>query len=301
MIKYFLLVAIFILFVPVSGHADRGIIYKRISSSSYHDVVKLFNEIGYTHDNWRAGVREVPRIELTHIPQRWKKESRKISVKEKKNIFFRLVGSAILIANERIREQRVQLLDKLKSDAAGDDPWVIELARDYELVDSEATPLTDAVIEELVKRVDEIPPSLALAQAAEESGWGTSRFAIQGNSLFGQWDFSGKGIQPKKQRKQLGNYGIARYEEPQDSVDAYMHNLNTHRAYRKLRDKRADMRMTGKELTGYELATTLDKYSERGTAYVKSLHGIMRYNHLDTADQAYLWDKGKIIVDPSED
>ena len=87
MIKYFLLVAIFILFVPVSGHADRGIIYKRISSSSYHDVVKLFNEIGYTHDNWRAGVREVPRSELTHIPQRWKKESRKISGKENTKIY----------------------------------------------------------------------------------------------------------------------------------------------------------------------------------------------------------------------
>jgi len=84
-----------------------------------------------------------------------------------------------------------------------------------------------------------VPPSLALAQAAEESGWGTSRFAIKGNSLFGQWDFSGKGIKPKEQRENLGDYGIAAFDSPQDSIEAYMLNLNTHRAYQRMRQEHA--------------------------------------------------------------
>ena len=72
-----------------------------------------------------------------------------------------------------------------------------------------ADTLDGGALDKLKRRVDIVPPSLALAQAAEESGWGTSRFAIKGNSLFGQWDFSGKGIKPKEQRAELGNYGIA--------------------------------------------------------------------------------------------
>jgi uncharacterized FlgJ-related protein len=147
--------------------------------------------------------------------------------------------------------------------------------------------------------VDTIPPSLSLAQAAEESSWGTSRFAIQGNALFGQWDFSGKGMKPKNQRKELGNYGIARFDTPQQSIEAYILNLNTHRAYKKLRDKRASMRENNIKPTGWELAKTLDKYSERGIHYIESLHSIMRYNKLIPADDAYLWSKGKIIVSPA--
>ena len=116
--------------------------------------------------------------------------------------------------------------------------------------------------------------------------------------MFGQWDYSGKGITPKNQRKELGNYGIASFDTPQQSIEAYILNLNTHRAYKKLRDKRADMRKNNIKPTGWELANTLDKYSERGMKYVDSLHSIMRYNKLMLADDAYLWDKGLIILTP---
>lgn len=284
----------FCLLFPFYAYAEVRIVETR----NYSDVLKLFEEIGYTSKQWQAGIREVPRIELTHIPERWQKQSPHLPVKDKKNIFFRLAGPGILMVNEKIMADREQLLEKIKDKASKDDKWLLQLAKKYQVVDKDASELDKDDLAKLKKRVDIIPPSLSLAQAAEESGWGTSRFAIQGNALFGQWDFSGKGIKPKNQRKELGNYGIARFTSPQKSIEAYIHNLNTHRAYKKLRDKRAGMRDENIKVTGWELAKTLDKYSERGIHYVKSLHSIIRYNKLMPADDAYLWDKGTIIVSP---
>jgi len=148
--------------------------------------------------------------------------------------------------------------------------------------------------------VDIIPPSLALAQGAEESGWGTSRFALLGNSLFGQWDFSGNGIKPEQQRSELGNYGLAAFDTPLDAVLAYARNLNSHEAYRQMRELRAKLRTEGHNPTGYELAATLDKYSERGQAYVDGLRTIMRVNKLAATDEAWLWNKAVITIQPAE-
>jgi len=135
-----------------------------------------------------------------------------------------------------------------------------------------------------------MPPSLALAQAAEESGWATSRFTEEGNAFFGQWDFSGKGITPKQQRKELGNYGLARFSSPLASVEGYMLNINITGAYKKLRVLRAKLRNENKAITGLELAGTLDKYSERGQAYIDGLRSMIRYNKLEGVDDAYLSD-----------
>jgi uncharacterized FlgJ-related protein len=262
-------------------------------------VLQLFNEIGYTAEQWQAGIREVPRIEITNIPQRWQEVSQTIPVSDKKNIFFRLTGSGILQANEKILSEREHLLNAINKKDIQENEWLAALAVKYKVIKQESDKLDNAAMIELKKRVDIVPPSLALAQAAEESGWGTSRFAIKGNSLFGQWDFSGKGIKPKEQRTELGNYGIAAFESPQDSIESYMLNLNTHRAYERMRQKRAVFRQQNKEPTGWDLAKTLNKYSERGNDYVKSLHAIMSYNRLNDADQAHLWDKGKIVVSPT--
>jgi uncharacterized FlgJ-related protein len=210
-----------------------------------------------------------------------------------------LTGSGILQANEKILSEREHLLNAINKKDIQENEWLASLGVKYKVIKQESDKLDNAAMIELKKRVDIVPPSLALAQAAEESGWGTSRFAIQGNSLFGQWDFSGKGIKPKEQRSELGNYGIAAFESPQDSIEAYMLNLNTHRAYERMRQKRAVFRQQNKEPTGWDLAKTLDKYSERGNDYVKSLHAIMSYNKLNDADQAHLWDKGKIVVSPA--
>ena len=280
---------------PVFAQGD----VRTVETNSYTDVLKLFNEIGYTTTQWEAGIREVPRIELTHIPKRWQEQSPHIPVKDKKNIFFRLAGPGILLANEKITAERKQLLDKINNNKTKNDKWLLQLAKKYKVISKDALTIDSKNLATLKNRVDTIPPSLSLAQAAEESSWGSSRFAIQGNALFGQWDFSGKGMKPKNQRKELGNYGIARFVTPQQSIEAYILNLNTHRAYKKLRDKRASMRKNNIKPTGWDLAKTLDKYSERGIHYIESLHSIMRYNKLMPADDAYLWNKGKIIVSPA--
>ena len=155
-----------------------------------------------------------------------------------------------------------------------------------------------AAVHELLMRVDIVPVSLALSQCAEESGWGTSRFAAEGNALFGQWSWGGKGIKPLQQREGMGDYRIAAFETPLQSVMAYMRNLNTHNAYAGLRARRAELRAKGERMSGWELAKTLDKYSERGPAYVESLHGIMKVNQLDPADDAYLGDGPTIWLIP---
>ena len=280
------------------AYSDTAII-RTVESKNYNDVLQLFNEIGYTAEQWQAGIREIPRIELTNIPQRWQKVTQTIPVSDKKNIFFRLTGSGILQANEKIMNERERLLDAINRNDINENEWLAALAVKYKVIKNESDTLDNSALTELKHRVDIVPPSLALAQAAEESGWGTSRFAIKGNSLFGQWDFSGKGIKPEQQRAELGNYGIAAFDSPQDSIEAYMLNLNTHSAYQRMRQKRAVFRQQNKQPTGWDLAKTLDKYSERGTDYVKSLHSIMSYNKLNDADQAYLWDKGKIVVSPA--
>ncbi len=296
--KRLLSVALTALFGIQTAYSAAPII-RTVESHNYNDVLQLFDEIGYTAEQWQAGIREVPRIEITSIPQRWQETAQTIPVSDKKNIFFRLTGSGILQANEKILNERQRMLNAIGKNDIQENEWIAALAVKYKVIKQESDKLDNKALTELRKRVDIVPPSLALAQAAEESGWGTSRFAVKGNSLFGQWDFSGKGIKPKEQRAELGNYGIAAFESPQDSIEAYMLNLNTHRAYQRMRQKRAVFRQQNKEPTGWDLAKTLDKYSERGIDYVKSLHAIMSYNKLNDADHAHLWDKGKIIVSPA--
>jgi len=256
---------------------------KRVEISSLNDLNQLFNDLNYTSSSWNAGLREVPRIYFSKVAKDWKTNSDNIPVKEKKNIFFRLLGPLILMSNEEIEKDRLRL-DKESISSS----WTIKLARKYRVIKKADTFITKVQFKELKKRVDIIPPSLALAQGAEESGWGTSRFAAEGNALFGQWDFSGKGMKPSRQRKGLGDYGLARFDTALDSVKGYMLNLNTTGAYKKLRNKRQEFRLNNKKISGWELAKTLDKYSERGQDYIDALHNMMSYNKLNATDEAYL-------------
>ena len=255
---------------------------QRLEFESYTEVLELFEQLQYTPEAWQAGIREVPRVFVTQIPERWRNETtRQIDIPLKKRLFFRALAPLVLRANEMI------LADRVRAQAApDDDPWLTELAGRYDVENGD--------LDELLARIDIVPVSLALSQGAEESGWGTSRFAAQGNALFGQWTWGDNAIKPEQQREKLGNYGIAAFETPLQSVLAYMHNLNTHRAYAGLRALRASMRSAGEPLSGHLLAETLDRYSERGADYVKSLHAIMRVNQLAATDAAYLT-QGKTI------
>lgn len=285
------------------GKSEESMPTRTVHSTSPDDVCRLFDEVGYTREAWQAGIREVPRIYLTKIPSRWKENSDAIPVAKKKELFFRLLGPAVLRANELIEDESrilTRLKEKYPELTKSEKQSLAALARRYKVIKKDTIDVSQNHLEELMLRVHTIPVSLALAQGAEESGWGTSRFALLGNSLFGQWDFSGKGIAPERQRKSLGNYGLARFDTPQDAVNAYMLNLNTHNAYKKMREVRARLIKNDKPVTGNELAKTLDRYSERGEDYVKGLHAIIRINNLSFTDETFLWDKEVIYITPKE-
>lgn len=274
---------------------------ERFEFESYKDIERLFEQKVYTTEVWRAGIREVPRLYITNIPERWRaKTSKEISVATKKRLFFRLLGPFVLRANELIvgDRRRLERLAKESVTSEVDEAWAQALATRYKMGEMPNDAAIGDLIEALLMHVDIVPPSLALAQAAEESGWGTSRFADLGNALFGQWTWGGKGIVPREQRSGKGDYKIAAFESPQESVSAYMLNLNTHRAYEALRRARAELRAQGKKPRGSGLVGTLVDYSERGQAYVDTLKVIMRVNKLDPADDAFLGSEPPIYMDP---
>ena len=136
-------------------------------------------------------------------------------------------------------------------------------------------------------RMDEIPVSLAIAQAAKETGWGTSRFAQEGNALFGQWTWSGEGLKPKDADKNEG-HKVMRFNVLQASVRAYQRNLNTHSTYKEFREERAKLRDEGKPLDSMRLSEFLNKYAETGNQYVEVLQKIIKQNNLQDFDDAKL-------------
>jgi len=136
--------------------------------------------------------------------------------------------------------------------------------------------------------MDEVPVSLALAQAAKETGWGTSRFAIEGNALFGQWTWSGEGIKPAGADSSDGDHKVMKFKVLKASVRAYQRNLNTHNSYREFRLARAIMRDNEEELDSLTLANYLDKYAATGKEYTKVLKKIIEQNSLKDFDKVKL-------------
>jgi uncharacterized FlgJ-related protein len=196
--------------------------------------------------------------------------------------------------NEHILGDRSRAQALLASQAAGqtlnveDRDWLADLARLYKVPGADAGPIDIAQGKELLRRVDAIPLSLELAQGAVESGWGTSRFADVGNSLFGQWSWSG-GIAPEEQRTDtLGDHRVAAFQSTGLSAWSYALNLNTHDAYADFRRKRAQLRDRGQLPRGHDLVETMSRYSERGHHYVAELKTIMRQNKLDSIDDSKL-------------
>ena len=140
--------------------------------------------------------------------------------------------------------------------------------------------------------MDEIPVSLAIAQAAKETGWGTSRFATKGNALFGQWTWSGEGLKPKK--AEVGQtHKVMKFHSLQLSVRAYLRNLNTHKSYRNLREVRSKLRNKNKSLDSLVLSKHLDKYAETGSKYIEVLQKIIIQNNLKDFDEARLLPSSK--------
>ena len=149
-------------------------------------------------------------------------------------------------------------------------------------------------LEVLDKRMDIIPTSLALAQAAKESGWGTSRFALEGNAMFGQWTWTGNGIEPLFKDKSK-THKILKFPILRASVKSYINNLNTHKSYVKLRNKRFDFRNKNRRIEGLKLTETLDNYAETGKAYTKIIAQIILENKLTDFEPVTLTKSKKVI------
>ena len=136
-------------------------------------------------------------------------------------------------------------------------------------------------------RMDIIPVSIALAQAANETGWGTSRFALEGNALFGLWTWSKKGISPKNKDPD-SNHKILQFQILKASVRAYKNNLNTHNGYKEFREARAKLRQKNKKIVGLDLTKYLKNYAQDGEQYIKRIQQIIEQNSLTDFDAANL-------------
>ena len=197
-----------------------------------------------------------------------------------------MVLPLVLRVNDAITEDRRRLMPLLAASRAGrrlaaeDRLWLAAKLDQYGV--------RRAGLVELARRMDTVPPSLAIAQAAEETGWGTSRFAREGNSLFSQWTFAAVGGLVPKDRAPGKRHKVKVFQTLTQAVGAYVANLNTHRAYRGFRAERAHMRNSRTVPDGLKLAQSLASYSERGRAYVSSIQRIIRANRLSQLDKARL-------------
>jgi Bax protein len=201
--------------------------------------------------------------------------------KKRKEFFIQIVLPLILQENNNIRLDRKRLFNIMnKSNNTGlEKKWLQKKFKQYGI------PTKDILI--LKIRMDEVPVSLALAQAAKETGWGTSRFAQEGNALFGQWTWSGEGLKPKEADENKG-HKVMKFNVLQASVRAYQRNLNTHSSYKEFRLARAQLRETGKPLNSIILAEYLNEYAETGKQYVEILKKIIQQNNLKDFDNAKL-------------
>ncbi len=256
--------------------------------TSANAVVARFEAIGYDLDQVRATVSPVPRLILEALPRDLADMS---PVSAKKHLFVQAVLPIILQVNEEITSARWRLerladrftradtLSPADALAPADREWLIATADLYG-----ADPLD---VQDLLNRMDIVPPSLALAQAAEETGWGSSRFVREGNALFGQYTYNAKPGMVPARRDADRRHRVRSHDNLLAAVRAYVHNLNSHWAYEDFRRRRAELRH-GDRLDGYALAGELRSYSERRSAYVKTIRQIIRQNRLGDFDRAWL-------------
>ena len=257
-----------------------------IRPTSHQELEDFFASHNY---GWSTVLEGVPPFILETLPTDLHRVDRVI---EKKHIFFLSLLPMVLLANEEISAQRAEaedLLQRLERDGllSPDEKTQLQgLQREYR-IDGDLFQDPD-LRRDLLERIDVIPPSLVLAQAATESAYGTSRFARRANNLFGEWTFlPGTGMVPLE-RPEGATYEIRRFPNVAASLHSYMRNINTHWAYRNFRHNRAQLRADGKPVRGLDLADGLERYSTRGIDYVNDLREIILTNRLSRLSGAWL-------------
>ena len=245
-------------------------------------IQELFKSTNYNLMDVRKNKLVKP-ISLDLLP----KEIVKIeNTKKRKELFIQIILPLVIDENNSIKLDRMKLfsiLNKSKNTKT-EQIWLNMKFKQYGVVNKDLSILKI--------RMDEIPVSMAIAQAAKETGWGTSRFAQEGNALFGQWTWSGRGIKPADAESD-STHKVMRFKVLQASVKAYQRNLNTHSSYKDFRSVRAELRDEGKKLDSMILSEYLDKYAQTGKEYVKILQQIIRQNDLTDFDDAKLLPSSK--------
>ena len=245
-------------------------------------TLNLFENLKYDLKSIRLG-QSVKPVYLSKLPKDLKKIK---STNKRKDTFIKIVMPLILSENEKILEDRKKLFRILgkQSNTMGKKVWLKRRFKDYDIKGED--------IAELKLRMDIVPTSIAIAQAAKESGWGTSRFALEGNAMYGQWTWGGEGIEPSKKDKEK-EHKILKFPKLQSSVAAYMKNLNTHRGYSEFRDKRSKIREKKQEVNGLDLVDYLYNYAQTGSEYVKTLKIIIQQNNLNDFDSSILMNSSR--------
>jgi len=240
-------------------------------------IVQLFKDTNYTLKDVRRN-KFVKPIKLSLLPNEMKMIE---NTKKRKNLFIQIVLPLILDENKQIKFDRKKLFSILNknNNTNAEIKWLNKKFRQYGIKNKDLLTLK--------VRMDEIPVSLAIAQAAKETGWGTSRFALEGNALFGQWTYSGEGIKPAAIDKDK-THKIMKFQILQASIRAYQRNLNTHSSYKKFRKLRAEARDNNEKLDSLILADSLDKYAATGIEYTKILKKIIKQNSLKDFDDVKL-------------
>ena len=246
----------------------------RLSAST---IEQLFKDTNYSLSEVRR-TKKVKPIRLSLLPNEMKSIE---SSGKRKNLFIKIILPLVLEENNRIIIDRKKLFSILNKNKNSKDEikWLNQKFKQYGVLNKDLATLK--------VRMDIIPVSLAIAQAAKETGWGTSRFAIEGNALFGQWTWSGEGIKPAGADTDA-TYKVMKFNVLKASVRAYQRNLNTHSSYKKFRFVRAQLRDDNKKLDSLELAEYLDNYAQTGTEYTKVLKQIIQQNQLKDFDEVKL-------------
>ena len=240
-------------------------------------IEELFKKNNYRLEDVRKNKLVKP-ISLTLLPSEIKKIE---NVKKRKDFFIKIILPLIIKENNNIKIDRKKLFSILNKNknTRTEQAWINLKFKQYGVVNKDLSTLKI--------RMDEIPISMAIAQAAKETGWGTSRFAQEGNALFGQWTWSGEGIKPADADND-STHKVMKFKVLQASIRAYQRNLNTHSSYKNFRSARAELRDQGKKLDSRVLSKHLDKYAETGKEYVRVLQQIIKQNNLTDFDDAKL-------------
>jgi len=245
-------------------------------------IKQLFDDTNYKLKDVRE-TKLVKPVALTLLPNEIKMIE---NTTERKEFFIQIILPLILEENNNIKLDRKTLFNIINksNNTKLEKKWLEKKYKQYGVVSKDLS---------LLKiRMDEIPVSLAIAQAAKETGWGTSRFAQEGNALFGQWTWSGEGLKPKEADETKG-HKVMKFNVLQASVRAYQRNLNTHRSYKNFRLARAELRDRGAQLDSIILSKFLNTYAETGDKYVDVLQKIIKQNNLKDFDDSKLLPSSK--------